>query len=133
MKTISRTQAIQDLRVQCVALTDDEHCMCEVASRLHILCGGFSRFSFGELKETYSWIVQNRPHITRQELEDLGNRWHLARQRVSGDALACDQQLGERVHPICEGWANFDEAELARFHAELCGEEIEVVPDREAT
>ena len=127
MKSISRTQAIQNLREQCVALTDDEHCMCEVATRLHILCGGFSRLSFGELKQNYSWIVQTRPGITRTELEDLANRWQLARQQASGAELSCDSQMTERVHPTCSGWAGFDEAELARFHAELCGEEVEVV------
>lgn len=133
MKTMQRKEAIDLLRRKCVALVDDEHSLCDVAQRLHILCGGFQQWSFGELKDRYDWIVKRRPNITRAQLEDLANRWQVARRFVHDEALACDNQLTETYHRTCKGWDEFDEADLARFVEELTGEAVEVVPDEETT
>ena len=129
MKTVTRDEAIELLRKKCVALVDDEHCLCDVASRMNILCGGFSQWTFAELKERYAWIAKKHPHITRKELEDLANRWQLARQFVSDSELACDNQQFEQLHQICQGWAGHGNEELARFCQELTGEEHSVVGD----
>lgn len=126
MKTIQRSLAIDQLREKLASLTDDEHSLCQMASRLGVYCGGFSQWTFAELKERYHWIVKHRPHITRDELEDLANRWQLARQFVKETPLACDTQArGEEGEKrVCYGWDNFTNAELARFYAELFGEKI---------
>jgi len=128
-RSITRTEAIELLRKKCVALVDDEHSLCEVAARLHILCGGFSQWRFGELKERYDWIAKRRPRITRRELEGLANRWQLARQFVLDERLSCDSQMQEKAHPVCRGWAEHSDEDLARFCKELTGEEIVVRPD----
>ena len=130
MKTLKRSEAIQVLRNKCVALVDDEHSLCDVASRLHILCGGISQWSFTELKKRHDWIVKNRPGITRKDLEDLANRWQLARQFVGDCSLACDKQMSETQHQVCHGWDEFSEDDLARFVQQLTGDEVRVVPDR---
>lgn len=128
-KTITRSEAIALLRRKCVALVDEEHSLCQVASRLHILCGGFSQWTWPELKERYAWIVRNRPGIARKELETLANRWQLARQFALDQPLSCDVQQHEREHRICLGWDGHSDADLARFCGELFGEEYSVVPD----
>lgn len=128
MKTITRNDAIEMLRKKCTALVDDEHSLCEVASREKILCGGFAQWSFGELKARHDWIVKRRPHITRKELEDLANRWQLARQYVNEEGLACDNQIREKHHPICHGWDEFSDEDLATFCKELSGEEFRIAP-----
>ena len=126
MKTVTREQAIGLLRRRCLALVDDEHSLCEVAARLKIYCGGFSQWTFTELRERYDWIARNRPRITRQELERLANRWQLARQFVNDTELACDYQARETVHPTCRGWDGHTDEELARYVRELCGEEVAI-------
>ena len=129
MKTLTRSRAVDEMRHRCVALTDDEHSLCSVASRLKILCGGFSQWKFHELKERYDWIVKTRPGVTRRELEDLANRWQLARQEVLGTCLACDTQLAETHHRICHGWDTFSDDELARYVAHFTGEDVRIVAD----
>lgn len=128
-RVISRSEAIDLLREKCSALVDDEHSLCEVAARLKILCGGFSQWKFHELKERHDWIARRRPGVTRRELEDLANRWQLARQFCLGTKLSCDTQLQEEAHQICKGWEGHSEQDLERFCHELTGEEVRVRPD----
>ncbi len=128
-KKFPRSEMIALLRKRCLAFVDDEHSLCEVASRLKIACGGFSQWKFHELKERYDWIAKRRPGITRAELEDLANRWQLARQTVHEAPLSCDSQMLEREHKICDGWDTHANEDLQRFWRELSGEEVEVVPD----
>jgi hypothetical protein len=128
-RTITRSEAIALLRRKCSALVDDEHSLCHVAARLKILCGGFSQWKFHELKERYGWIARRRPGVTRAELEELANRWQLARQASLGTALSCDTQLQEREHRICKGWEGHSDQDLERFCHELTGEELRVGPD----
>jgi hypothetical protein len=129
VKRLDRSEAIQLLRRKCVALVDDEHSLCDVANSMKILCHGWSQWSFGELKQRHDWIVKRRPRVTRKQLEDLGNRWQLARQFVTDSPLACDTQLTEGHHRVCRGWDEFSEEQLAQFVEELTGEKVEVVAD----
>ena len=128
-RSITPSEAIDLLRAKCVALVDDEHSLCEVAARLHFLCGGFSQWRSDELKQRYDWIARRRPRVTRRELESLANRWQLARQFVLDAPLSCDSQMQERAHPVCRGWAEHSDEDLARFCKELTGEETQVLPD----
>ena len=132
MRTITRNEAVELLRHKCAGLVDDEHSLCLVASQLKVLCGGFSQWTSQELKQRYAWIVKNRPGITRAQLEDLANRWQLARQFVRDEELSCDVQGRETEHRICQGWDTFSDEDLARFCHELTGEELLVRPDAAA-
>lgn len=127
-RSITRTEAIALLRARCLALVDEEHSLCEVAARLHVLCGGFSQWRSDELKARYDWIVRRRPRVTRKELEDLANRWQLARQFVLDTPLSCDTQQQEKLHPVCRGWEGHSDEDLARFCRELTGEDVAVRP-----
>ena len=124
----TRKQAIDAIRAKLLTLVDDQHSICEVATRLGIFCGGFSHLKTGELRERYDWIVNNAPWIRRKELEDVANRWQLVRQSVLGTPLACDTQSrpGES-HRTCEGWLGFSNPQLEVFHRDLVGEEIQIV------
>ena len=129
MKQRNRTQAIDELRAKLLNFVDDDHSMCQVAGQKGIFCGGFAQWKSNELKERYEMIAKSRPGITRKELEDLANRWQLARQYVSGTRLACDTEAVE--HRTCKGWDEFTDQQLVGFYAELCGEQIEIVPAEE--
>jgi len=129
MKTLTRDQAIDALRAKLLTFVDDEHSICEVATRRGIFCGGFAQWSAGELRKRHAWIVAGRPGVQRHELEDLANRWQLARQFVQGKPLACDVQADEHEnHHICRGWRDFTDERLAGFYRELLGEEVEIIP-----
>jgi len=132
MRQITREQAIAELREKLLTLVDDEHSICDVAERHDIFCGGFARWSFGELKQLYPQIVRSHPRLTPQELKDLANRWQLARQFVRGDELACDVQMKEGKGRTCRGWDEFTKEELEGYHRSLCGEEIEIVSNAPA-
>jgi hypothetical protein len=126
MKTMTREETIEALRRALLDLTDDEHCICAVASKLHVFCGGFSQWKSHELRERYDWIVKRNSRITRAELEELANRWQLARQFVRDTPLACDTQTIE--HHTCGGWDDFTDEKLAEHLTELTGEEVRVLP-----
>jgi hypothetical protein len=110
-------------------LTDDEHSMCDVAARYGIYCGGFSQWTFEELKQRYEWIADRRPGITRLKLERLANLWQLARQQVHDTRLSCDSQSIE--HDTCEGFDGWDNETLARYLYELEGLRVHVLPDQD--
>jgi hypothetical protein len=124
MRSITRAQCIDELRTALLARTDDEHSMCEVATREGIYCHGFAQWTFEELKRRYDWIANSRPGITRPELERLANLWQLARQKVFGTQLSCDTQT--REHDTCLGFDEWDDATLERYHAELCDESVRI-------
>jgi len=133
MKTITRERAIEDLREKLLTLVDDEHSMCLVAARLGIFCHGFKQWSTGELRAHHDWIVRNRLGVRREELEDLANRWQLARQRVLGVPLCCDIQADPcEPHRTCASWEGFSDPQIAAFHREILGEEVEIVPSAPA-
>jgi hypothetical protein len=126
MKTMSRTEVVEALRGQLLAVSDDEHSICELAARRGIFCHGFAQWSFTELKARHPTIVRSRPRVTPKELRDLADRFQVARATARGTALACDTQMQEGALQICKGWDQWTSADLARFYWELAGEEIEV-------
>jgi hypothetical protein len=129
MDTLTRTEAIDGLRKLLLELVDDEHSMCAVAAERGIYCHGFAQWTFGELRKRYAMISRSRPAITPAELRELANRWQLARQAAHGEALSCDSQMHEGRLAICRGWDEFSDDDLARFHSELGGRSVRVVPD----
>lgn len=126
MKELTREAAIGDLRDVLVAAAG-EHSICRVAKEKGLFCGGFAQWKLLELEERYPQIVRSRGgRLTRAQLEDLADRWQLARQFVHDESLSCDVQLHERRRRTCKGWDEFDDRELEEFHLELCGEEIRI-------
>ena len=123
-KTISRTEAIDRLRNELTKLADDENSVCKVAAKKGIFCKGFHRSSDGGLRRCYSWLDKRRPGMSREELEDLANRWQLARQEVNQLPIACDVQ--QKEHDSCNGWDDFTNKDLATFYFELTGAPIAV-------
>lgn len=90
-----------------------------------IFCRGFARFTDDELRERYAWITRRRPQLSRGELEEIADRWQIARQEVDQDPVACDVQ--QKVHDACRGWDDFSNEQLAIFIQEMCGKEVIVV------
>lgn len=129
MIPMTRREAIDGIRRAVLELVDDDHSMCEVAERLGIFCRGFRQFTDEELDRRYRWITDKRGVEDRAELEDLANRWQLARQLVQDEKLSCDVQT--REHDTCLGWDGFDNQTLAEYYAALYGEEVFVAPDEE--
>jgi hypothetical protein len=114
---MTRAEAIRRLREALVAMTDDEHSMCEVAARRGTYCRGFRRLTDEEFRERYGWIVRRNPKAKREELEQIANQWQLARQIVDRVPLSCDAQLKE--HDTCDGWNEFTNEEIETFCREI--------------
>lgn len=127
MKTVTRQQAINELREALLALVDDDHSICEAAASRGILCRGFRQFSDSELAKRYEWIVRKRGVASREELEELANRWQLAKQFVQCESLSCDVQA--REHDTCGGWDDFTDEQIAGFVKQLVGDTIRIAPD----
>ena len=125
MKELTREEAIGHLRDVLVEAAGD-HSLCRVAKEKGLFCGGFAQWKLLELEERYPQIVRSRRRLTRVELEDLADRWQLARQFVFGEDLSCDVQVQEGERRTCKGWDEFDDRELEQFHLDLCGEEIHI-------
>jgi len=123
-EAIPRAEMIAILRSELSKLTDEDNSICKVASDRGIFCQGFHRHSDGGLRRCYSWLDKRRPGMAREELEDLANRWQLARQIVNEAPLACDVQ--QKEHDSCGGWDDFSNAELSRFFTELTGRSLSV-------
>ena len=132
MKELSRSQAIDALRAALLALGDEEHSICQLARDKNLFCRGFAQWKLHELKAQYPQITRSRKRLTRQELEELADRWQMARQIVTGEELACDVQLHEGKHQTCKGWDEFDDDQLQQFHLELCGEPVRITGDMAA-
>jgi hypothetical protein len=126
MQRLTRAELIDRLRAELLETCDDEHSMCEAATKRGIFCHGFSQWTFSELRRRFPTIVRSRPAITPAELKELANEWILARQAAQGLPLACDAQMHEGALRICKGWDQWSNADLARFLHELTGEEVEV-------
>lgn len=124
-ETITREHAIRRIRRVLVLLTDEEHSICRVSAEKGLFCKGFSRYTDEELRRRYRWLVNREPEISRERLEDLADRWQLARQVFDDVPLACDAQQIEK--DTCGGWDEFTNEELARFCSELLHEEVQVV------
>ncbi len=116
---LSRPEAVAQLRTKLQALTDDDHCVCAVASRLGLPCGGFAQYSDEEFRSRFAWIADKRPHATRSELEEAANLYLLGRQEATGAALACDVET--REHDACAGWNTFDNTALEGLFQKVFG------------
>ena len=126
--SISRAKAIAILRhnfLNELEASDGETSMCKLAAERGIFCNGFARYGDGELRRAYDWIAKKDATATREELEELANRWQIARQEVREMPLACDVQ--QREHDTCRGWDDFTNEQLAGFVAETTGKEYVVV------
>ena len=123
-ESIERSEVINILRSELLKRTDSETSACKFAAERGVFCRGLARFGDGELKRKYNWITRRRPDITREELEEVANRWQLARQAVDALPLACDVQQME--HDLCRGWDDFTNEDLSRFYGELTGKKIAV-------
>ena len=120
----TREEAIGDLRKALEGLQDDQHSICQVAARRNLFCHGFAQWTFGELRKRYPQITRSRPRLTRAEMEELANRWQLARQFATGERTACDVQMHEHQFQQCRGWDEWSDADIEVFHEELCGEPV---------
>ena len=125
-KTANPTRAdlINLLRQELLLRAGDDVSACKVATEQGIFCHGFARYTDAELRRRYEWIVRRRPTMTRAELEEIADRWQLARQEVEEIPLACDVQ--QKVHDTCRGWDDFSNEELSRFYFEMTGKDIVV-------
>jgi hypothetical protein len=121
-EAIPRTEMIALLRSELSKLTDEDNSICKVASERGIFCQGFHRHSDGGLRRCYSWLDKRRPGMSREELEELANRWQLARQIVDELPIACDVQQQER--DACGGWDDFPNEQLSKFFSELTGRSL---------
>jgi len=125
---ISRAKAIAILRhnfIKELESSDGETSMCKLAAERGIFCNGFARYGDGELRRAYDWIAQKDATATREELEELANRWQVARQEVRELPLACDVQ--QREHDACRGWDEFTNEQLAQFVREVTAKEYVVL------
>jgi hypothetical protein len=120
--TISRPQIIDLLRSELLKRAGEDVSACRVAAEQGIFCHGFARYSDEELRRRYEWIVRRRPTLTRDELEEIADRWQMARQEVTHTPIACDVQ--QRVHDTCRGWDDFSNDDLSRFYFEMTGKDI---------
>ena len=121
---ISRPTLIVALREELNRRANGEMSICRLDAKTGVFCKGFRRYSNDELKERYGWIVDRNPDISRGELEEIADRWQMARQDVLGASTSCDAQQLE--HDACGGWDDFSNDDLARFLRELTGRNVAV-------
>jgi hypothetical protein len=126
VREVPRQAALTAIRKALLLLSDGEHSVCEIAAEKGIFCHGFKRYTDNQLRQRYAWLVRHDPSITREKLEEIADRWQIARQMVNDMPLACDVQRVE--HDTCGGWDDFSDQDLARFYEELVGEKVVVVP-----
>jgi hypothetical protein len=126
MNELTRQEVIDELRTALLAAGDGEHSNCRVVREKHLFCQGFAQWKLHELKQRYPQIVRSRPRLSRNELEELADRWQLARQFVTGKDLSCDVQVNEGRRQTCRGWDEFDDQQLERFYLELCGAAVRI-------
>ena len=102
MRTISRSQAISDLRCELLKLVDREHSLCQVAARRGLFCNGFGRWSTEELERRTPHST-HEPEATRDEIERtfiLATLTHFeGDKRRAADVLGCSlTTLYHQVH-----------------------------------
>ena len=124
-KPVSREELVKLVREELIKRAgDDDMSACKAAGEQGIFCRGFARYSDLDLRRRYDWIARRRPKMTRKQLEEIANRWQLARQEVEGMPIACDVQ--QKAHDTCRGWDDFTNEDLAKFYFEMTGKEIAV-------
>ncbi len=120
-----RSEAISRLRSSLLAMTDDEHSLCQVAAERGIFCRGFRRWSETEFDRRWRMYIGRSTHLSREQMEEYANLWELAEQIRKRVSLACDAQTEARGP--CRGWNEFSNAEIARFCNDVLGENVEVI------
>jgi hypothetical protein len=121
---VPRAEIVALVRQELLKRAGDDVSACKVAAEQGIFCHGFARYTDLELRRRYEWIVRRRPKMSRKQLEEIADRWQLARQEVDGTPIACDVQ--QKVHDTCRGWDDFSNDELARFYVEMTGKDLVV-------
>ena len=124
IQTMTRADAISNLRRELMQSTDEENSICKVAGERGVFCKGFKRYTDDELRKRYDWIVAKNPLMTRDDLERIANDWQLAQQEVHDMPFACDVQ--QKVYDTCRGWNDFTDEQLAKFYFQLTGDEIAI-------
>jgi hypothetical protein len=120
----SRSEAIGRLRAMLLALTDEEHSICQVAAEGGIFCRGFARWSPADFDRRWKRAIGRSTHLSRAQMEEFANLWQLAEQIRQRVTLACDAKAtGERA---CRGWDEFSNEEISRFCADVLGETVVV-------
>jgi hypothetical protein len=120
-----RNEAISRLRSSLLAMTDDEHSLCQVAAERGIFCRGFRRWGEAEFDRRWRMYIGRSTHLSREQMEEYANLWELAEQIRKRVSLACDAQTEARGP--CRGWNEFSNAEIARFCNDVLGENVEVI------
>jgi len=120
-----RPEAIARLRAALLALTDDEHSLCQVAAERGIFCYGFRRWNAAEFDRRWRRAIGRSTHLSRAQMEEFANLWQLAEQVRQKVSLACDAKTSG-CGP-CRGWDEFSNAELSRFCADVLGKGVEIV------
>ena len=123
---ISRPDLIAAVRDELSRRARGEMSICRLAAETGVFCKGFRRYTDDQLRERYGWISKKSPDAPREELEEIADRWQLARQDVLDEPTSCDVQQLE--HDACGGWDDFSDGDLARFLLELTGRKVEVTP-----
>jgi hypothetical protein len=113
----SRESIINRVRQELLRVTGADQSICRVAAERGIFCRGFSQFSEADLRQRLPWIARRRPDATQAELEELADRWQLARQEVDGLPTSCDVQTREQ--DLCGGWDDFTDEDLLQFYEKL--------------
>jgi hypothetical protein len=121
---VSRSTLIAALREELSRRAKGDMSICRLAAQTGVFCRGFRRFSDAELKERFGWIAKKNPEATRPELEEIADRWQMARQDVLGALTSCDVQQLE--HDSCGGWDDFSNEDLSAFLRELTGRRVVV-------
>jgi hypothetical protein len=122
LETLNRDATIAALRNELARRANGEMSICRLAAEKGIFCRGFHRFSEEELRQRYDWIARRPEVVTRGDIEEIADRWQLARQEVDGVPTACDVQQIE--HDSCNGWSDFTNDELSRFMLEVAGRRV---------
>jgi hypothetical protein len=121
----TRLEAIARLRAGLLALTDEEHSICQVAAQRGIFCHGFRRWNASEFDRRWRGAIGRSTHLTRAQMEEFANLWQLAEQVRQHVALACD--TGTQAGSTCRGWDEFSNADLARYCSDVLGKNVEIL------
>lgn len=121
----NRGEAVARLRQALLALVDDDHSICQVASERRIFCRGFRRWNASEFDQRWRSAIGHSTHLSRAQMEEFANLWQLAEQLRQRVSLACDVKSNGLVG--CRGWDEFSNAELSRFCADVLGSSVQVV------
>jgi hypothetical protein len=115
----TRLRIIALLRRELSRRAANDKSICKLAAEQGVFCRGFARFSETELRGTYEWIVRFLPHLLRDQLEEIADRWQIARQASEQVPTSCDVQ--QKLRRTCAGWDDFSTEELFALYREMKG------------